>query len=465
MGATKAITSATLADWFARSLQQVFQPGARVCVGLSGGLDSVVLLHLLVGLRDSLNIHLSAVHVHHGLSRYADDWRDFCVALCQRWDIPCLVQPVMVLRDSGEGVEAAARIARYQIFTNIETDYLVLAHHRDDQAETVLLQLLRGAGVKGLAGMPALRSLVAGRSFLLRPLLDVERAVLLAWATEHRLQWVEDDSNTDVHYARNFLRHRVLPLIDAHDPAWRTTLARSARHLADAAILLDELAAQDGKGAWQENRLQCERLAELSPARARNLLRYFLAQQQLTMPSEAQLAQIVQQLLHARRDAAVDVRLGQANIRRFAGQAWVVRRTNPPAVAARNAREPLPLTFDRAANGDATQKRVQEFVLPALSGVMRACVTSGQGVAETRLQHATIRLRQGGERFKPDDKRPARSLKYLWQEAGIPPWQRERWPLIYCGGELVCIPGIGVASDWQAQDGEPGWMMEWLPAS
>ena len=458
MGATKAVTSATLADWFARSLQQVLQPGARVCVGLSGGLDSVVLLHLLVGLRDSLNIHLSAVHVHHGLSRYADDWRDFCVALCQRWNVPCFVQPVMVPRDSGEGVEAAARTARYQIFTNIETDYLVLAHHRDDQAETLLLQLLRGAGVKGLAGMPVLRSLAAGRSFLLRPLLDVERAVLLAWATEHRLQWVEDDSNTDVHYARNFLRHRILPLIAEHDPAWRTTLARSARHLADAAILLDELAAQDGKGAWQENRLQCERLAELSPARARNLLRYFLAQQQLTMPSEAQLAQIVQQLLQARRDAMVNIRLGKTSLRRFAGQVWVVDEATMLDESARKNSVPVSLCLDGIRSG--TQEIV--FSLPLLSGTLHVRTATGKGLLPA--QNLTIRFRHGGERFRPDCHRPQRTLKYLWQTTALPPWQREQWPLVYCGEALVCIPGVGVACGWQAQDGESGWLLEWLPA-
>ncbi len=464
MGATKAVTSATLAD-IAPSLRQVLQPGARVCVALSGGMDSVVLLHGLTQLRSVLNLQLTAVHVHHGLSQHANAWRDFCRGLCRGLAVPCSVHSVAVADDSGEGIEAAARAARYRIFFDIDTDYLALAHHRDDQAETLLLQLLRGAGVKGLSGMPMLRPLPNGRSFLFRPLLDVERSTLLDWARRHHLQWVDDDSNTNMHYARNFLRHRVLPLVGEQHPAWRSTLARSARHLADAALLLDELAAQDGRGAWLENRLRCDRLAELSPPRARNLLRYFLAQQHISMPSEAQLAQIVQQLLQARRDAAVDVRLGQADIRRFAGQAWVVRRMSLPNVPMNRGWEPLPLIFDLAANEVSTQGFMQETDLPALSGVLRVRATLGQGMAVTRTQHATIRLRQGGERLKPDAKRPARSLKYLWQEAKIPPWQREQWPLVYVGETLVCIPGIGVACDWQVQAGEPGWLLEWLPAS
>jgi len=202
--------------------------GKRLAVGLSGGVDSVVLLHLLRELAPRHGFRLSAVHVHHGLSPNADDWARFCRKLCRGWVVPLTVRRVSVQK-KGRGLEAAAREARRAAFAAVAADAIVLAHHLDDQAETVLLNLLRGAGPRGAAAMQAAGRL--GDKRLLRPLLQVRRREILAYARAHHLEWIEDESNRDAALARNFLRLRVGPLLEERFPRWRESLARAALEL------------------------------------------------------------------------------------------------------------------------------------------------------------------------------------------------------------------------------------------
>ena len=232
----------------------------RVAVGLSGGLDSVVLLHVLKGFPE---LELSAVHVHHGLSRNADSWAAFCKRLCKKLGVPLRVHKVKV-RKAGKGLEAAARDARYAVFNKTGCDVIALAHHLDDQAETVLMNLLRGAGVRGAAGMP--EHLQLGDKWVVRPLIGVPRKEIQSYARQHNLDWIEDESNDDEALTRNFIRRRVGPLLDQKFPAWKQSLARAAR------------------------------LFALEEDRAQQLLRAFLREQGLRAPSEAMLGDMLKQL-------------------------------------------------------------------------------------------------------------------------------------------------------------------------
>ncbi|MFL9710460.1 tRNA lysidine(34) synthetase TilS [Methylobacillus sp. Pita1] len=412
-------------------------------LAFSGGLDSRVLLQLLVQARANHDFVLEAMHVHHGLSPNADQWAEFCAAECLRLEVPFHCAHVHVEQQSGMGIEASARRARYAALLAHHADYVLLAHHQDDQAETLLLQLLRGAGAKGLAGMamhdPSRR--------LLRPLIDVSRTELEAYARQAGLQWVEDESNLDMRYDRNFLRHAVFPVLEQRYPAAKSTLARSAMHMAEAMALLDELAALDAASVIADGKVNVESLGMLSGQRARNLLRWWLASYGLPMPGLPRLQEMLQQLQHAGDEAIIKVRVHEASyLRRYRG--WASLSVEPP----------IP---DRAG----LQWQGENSLLLPANGQLLARYDVANGLAMSRLQGRKlgIRYRNGGERFKPDAKRPTRTLKQLYQEANIAPWLRERLPLVYLDDELVLVPGIGVAEGWQARPGEQGMMLDWQP--
>ena len=291
-------SNSNLTERVADALSSIVPRGSSLLLGLSGGVDSIVLLHLLVQLFPRFSWRLSALHVHHDISPNADSWADFCTELCAKYTIPLLVERVDIAPLRAMGIEAAARQLRHAALARQKVDFIALAHHRDDQAETLLLQLLRGAGVRGTSSMPIFKPHRVAPS-LLRPLLDIDRAELMAYASHHELRWVEDGSNEDVSYPRNFLRHRVLPVLEQRFPAYRTTLARSARHFAEAAGLLDELAAQDASSAMSGDRLSVAALRQLNSARGKNLLRYFLAARGAPIPDSTRLAEMLRQLCEA----------------------------------------------------------------------------------------------------------------------------------------------------------------------
>ncbi len=439
----------------AGALAPVVPEGGSILLGLSGGVDSVVLLHLLHQLSPRNEWRLSALHVHHGISSQADAWAAFCADLCARCDIPLQIVQVDITPLREMGIEAAARKLRHEVLSRQPVDFIALAHHLDDQAETLLLQLLRGAGVKGASAMPMIKD-TSPSPILLRPLLDISRSALLDYAQQHTLQWVEDDSNADDAYPRNFLRHRVLPLLEQRFPAYRETLARSARHFAEAAILLDELAAQDahmfpspsGGGVRGEGDVPLEvaRLQTLSQPRAKNLLRYFLATQGAPIPDSTRLEEMLRQLCHARSDAAVRITFGDWQVRCYQGKAYAFPMLPEPDTE-----------FCAPWRGEAA------LALPELGGILHFEAHLGQGLSLKKMQQATVtvRLRRGAEHIRPDSKRPTRTLKNLLQEHGIPPWQRDTLPLLFCGGKLVCVPGVAIDHAYRTQPDEAGVMVNW----
>lgn len=420
--------------------------GATLVIGLSGGIDSVVLLHLLVRRLRIAPARISAIHVNHQISPHAARWAAFCRRLCREFGVKLRVAKVDVPR--GNSTEAAARAARHAVFAASGADVLVLAHNRDDQAETVLLQMLRGAGPRGLSAMPVLRPGVSGAPAVLRPLLETPRAAIEAHAVRHHLQWVEDESNQDRIYLRNFLRHDVLPLLETKLPGARGTLARAARHQAECSELLDALAADDLGAKNHIGRLPLDLLKGLAPARARNALRYFLRCNAVTMPETDRLGELLRQAMIARSDARVCVDLGGIELRRFQKSLYLVR--------------PLPRpekSFEMAWNGRGTLR------LPQLGGSLRLVRCKGAGIAAAALRTTTLRVRtrQGGEVLRPAPDGRRRTVRNLLQEAALPPWLRERLPFLYVDDELAAVPGLGVDAKFQANATKFGLTPVWIP--
>ena len=420
--------------------------GQHLLLALSGGLDSCVLLHLLANAKSSLGVELSAMHVHHDLSPNADAWASFCEQQCQHLQVPFQVAHVQVEKNPNCGVEAAARHLRYEALFNAlvadaSPDFIVTAHHEDDQAETLILQLMRGAGVKGLASMAAIDPVRR----LLRPLLGITRQQLHDYAKLHAIAWCDDESNVNTHYERNFVRHTLMPILAGRSPAISSVLARTASHMAEANTLLDDLANIDAQTLVRENSVCVSGLSILSQARAKNVLRFWLARNHLAMPHTDQLAEILHQLLNAKVDANINIPLQHLSLKRFQQRVYLCR-------------EQVAHDFDLVWNGE------QYLDLPN-GGQLIFKQVVGTGLAlKFGMTKLRITNRDGGERFKPNELRPTRTLKHLLQEANIPPWQRTNLPLIYWHDTLACVPSIGIAHELQAHGEEVGLTISWQDA-
>jgi tRNA(Ile)-lysidine synthase len=415
----------------------------RWWIAYSGGVDSHVLLHAISQLRDAdKNIPpLAAVHINHQLNPKASEWAQHCQAVCAQLGIELLIEKVDVARDSGAGIESAARSARYAAFERHvqQNEVLLQAHHADDQVETLLLRLLRGSGISGLTAIPAARAL--GRGRLLRPLLNASRADILDYARRHHLSWVEDDSNQNADFDRNFLRLRVLPQLAERWPAYRSTLARVIEQAGEAEQLLDALAAQDFAAARAEdNTVSTAACLSLDSVRRRNLLRYWLQQAGLPLPSREQLRQI-EAMLEARIDAEPCVQWPGAEVHRFRDALYAMQPL-PPV--------PAPI--------DAVWNPLEDFVAPGM-GILRARPLSGRGLRADRDYR--IRNRRGGERCKPVGRAHSQTLKKLLQEYAVLPWLRDRLPLIYCGDELAAVADLWICDGFAAGAGQSGWDIAW----
>jgi tRNA(Ile)-lysidine synthase len=432
-------------------IAEMIPAGAKVCVGLSGGLDSTVLLDVLARhLADAGRV--TALHVHHGLSPNADQWVKFCERLCANEGVPLTVEHVRVDPNSPLGLEGAARVARYSVYAARTEPYIALAHHLDDQAETVLIQLLRGTGLKGIAAMPELRPLKGTGVQIFRPLLAYSRERLRAYAQDEGLRWIEDESNASTGPDRNFLRHDVAPLFDRRYPGWREALARFTRHAAVAGDLLDELATVDGVPMQPGVPLPLN--ATLSAERRANALRAFLARNAIAMPSEARLDEMVRQLYEARDDARVRIDHGGVSIVRHKGAALIDRHLE--AAPPMDGRGPWRVDWNHENEVDLGGARGVVCFDPVVGeGIAAASVGEGQWYFAPRSGGETLRV--GG----PD--RPTRTLKNLLQERDIPMWQRDL-PLLFRGERLVWAPGVGICADYACAEGQPGLRPTWRVA-
>jgi tRNA(Ile)-lysidine synthase len=427
------------------SAQLARQLGAhrQVLVAFSGGLDSSVLLHLLVGLRQQLpDLQLRAVHVHHGLSAFADQWVTHCQQQCVAWQLPLVVQHVQVDSQQG-GIEAAARAARYSAFasTLAVDETLLTAQHLDDQCETFLLALKRGSGPAGLSAMAAQTSL--GNNHLLRPLLGLSRQQLEAYAQQHQLSWIEDDSNQDPRFDRNFLRLQVLPLLNQRWPHFAAATARSASLCAEQEQLLDELLAEQLNKLLDKDRaLAIDGLLMCSPARRFALLRRWIAIFGVTMPSREQLQRLWEEVALSREDAEPQLQLGKNQFRRFRRRLYL-----------------LPLMTE-LREISLSWSLDDSLMLPdglgeLVSGEGDICLRAPQSQQKVSIRFTA----QGKHRIL--GRAHSRPIKKLWQELGIPPWQRERIPLIYYDDQLIAALGVFVSEAGQTPEGQQPWRLQW----
>ena len=423
----------------------------RYWIAYSGGCDSHVLLHAMASLVERLDASLQAVHVHHGLSPAADDWLRHCQAVCRQLGVPLHLLKVDALPQNGEGPEAAAREARYTAISTLirAGDCLLTAHHLDDQAETLLLQLLRGSGPHGLAAMPARAPFAAG--MLARPLLAFRRAALMAYAREQGLSWVDDPSNHDTAIRRNFLRHEILPRLERLWPAAIVSIARSAEHCADAAVLLDVQAADDLQQVQggEPGQIVISRLLMLAEARQRNVIRYWCRSLGFPVPRAAHLARIQQDILHSAGDRQPLVNWRGTEIRRYRERIYIMKPL--PAF------DPgLVLSWDMRSGLNLPSGGSLEIETGRVGGLdHNTC----------RRAKVTVRFRQGGEHCLPAGQRQRKSLKKLLQEAGIPPWQRECLPLVYFDDQLAAVAGLWVCQPFQAGESQKGIKLCYRPDS
>ena len=425
-----------------------------LAVAFSGGLDSAVLLHASIQAHGAENVY--AFHVHHGIQKEAGQWQKHCQQLAKNWGCHFDTRNVQLQRASN--IESQARDFRYQALYEMchehQIEDLLVAHHLDDQAETILIQMMRGAGLAGLSGMPVFKDKKTSKNsqtsiHIWRPFLEMRREELEAYAKKHRLKWIEDPSNQDESYRRNAIRKILLPQLEKTQQGAITNLARSAKHIAEAQELLNQLADIDlGLIVTKEglSKTNLVRLYKTNQARASNALRRWLHQNQLSHPSTERLASWWQDLLEVRADAQLQWLHDDHVIRLWRG------------ILTINAQQATP----EKQNKKTENNQAGEWVFKKLPSNSKKL-----GIPKDRFDEAKKKglintmARDGGEKFKVHLERPRKTLKNLYQEVGIPPWQRDL-PLLYIGTELVAVAGIGISADWVTDHGpriSPEWQV------
>ena len=417
-------------------------PDAAVCVAFSGGLDSTVLLHAVARLGA---YRLRAVHIDHGLHADSSSWRIHCEQQARALQVELISRSVRVEHIDEIGLEAAARAARYEALSRAlrEGEYLLSAHHADDQLETVLLALMRGAGLPGLSAMPAIQPFASG--WLARPLLAFTRAELEQWARAEQLTWLSDPSNDNLSLDRNFLRQKIIAPLRERWPAAAYTATRSTEHLQAASRALDQLATLDAEGALVGECLDVERLRSLDPERRRNLLRYWIRRRGARAPSTRKLSAIEHDMLVASAD----------RLPCMGWDGWEIRRHRELLYCER-CRPAIDL--DQRLQWRA----MSSLTLPAGLGELRLVSSATGGLSAAKVgEELEVRFRAGGESLQPAGDDHHRKLKKLLQAAAILPWWRDRLPLIYARGRLVAVGDLWIESEFVAQGGEPACAIVW----
>lgn len=419
----------------------------RLLVAYSGGMDSHVMLHAVWSLRSELTSEIQAIHVNHGLQSEAAEWAERCSGFCRSNQIPITVINIDATPVKGESPEAAAREGRYRAVLGYmcEGDILLTAHHSDDQAETVLLQLLRGSGPSGLSAMPVICGF--GPGFHARPLLEFSRADLAEYARQNGLQWLDDLSNSDTSFDRNFLRHRVVPLLKQRWPAMEKTLSRSASHCAEAQQLIEDAARVDllGMQLGQDNSMSVAALAALPPPRARAVIRTWINDAGLRLPDTARLDRVLREMLTAREDRNPVVDWADVELRRYRDRLYLMSALqvlDPATELEWDGRSPLELP-----SGLGTL-----FVEEAEAGISRSAWEEGP---------VSICFRVGGERCRPLGRNSSKSLKNLFQEQAIPPWERGRTPLVKINGRLAAVGDIWLCDGFKAEGSDNALKICW----
>ncbi len=432
-------------------------PKMPLVIAYSGGVDSQVLLHALAAIKQKTALSknsnttsntITVCHVNHGLSANAHNWQMFAEQECQKLNLKLKICQVNVQAQAQKSLEALARDARYQALHSVynEPSRIFTGHHSDDQAETFLLALKRGSGLKGLSAMATQSQQAKG--LLIRPLLNISRAQIINYAKEHNLVWIEDESNSNTHFDRNFIRNNVMPLLANRWPSIVNTINRSSEHCQEGQILLDELAAEDLQICQHDKvSLLVEKLSDLSKARFNNLIRYFLSLNDCLMPSTEQLSQLCQQL-SAATDKNPEVKVGNHYFRRYKNVLYLTNDFNDindwqADVILHEAESFIELPEHL---GKLTFLKAE--LMNVKSGFQRVALPS-------KAQKVTIRFNHNNPKCLPDYRNHARSVKKVLQELNIPPWQRKRIPFLYYGDVLVAAIGFFVCQDFVIKTPQP----------
>jgi tRNA(Ile)-lysidine synthase len=420
---------------------------ADLLVAFSGGVDSVVLLDVLSRNASSFNLNLFALHVHHGLHPDADEWSDFCLDFCNDRNINAEVVKVSVNRQSKKGLEGEARSQRYAALLGRDSEFIALAHHFDDQVETFMLKIGRGAGLDGLTGMKPMREDFASGKKLIRPMLQVHRSEIEQYARDRNLMWVEDDSNRDLSFDRNYLRYSLLPDVRRRLPAFNAGVRSVIENLGDALELVSEVAGQDIEALECEGGgIDLERLGQFSYARQKNIILELFKQQGLEFPSRAQVAEALRQCHDAQSSAMVNISTSSGSIRRYRKKLFVLPK-----------QQAVDSGWSQLWNG---RDRV---VLPSGLGVLEFRPSHGEGLSikSDEVGKVAISFAVPRGRFSLGIDRPQRSLKKIWQAMGIPPWRRGLLPLVHVGSRIAYVGDVGVSGSFFAEDGEKSWQVVW----
>lgn len=422
-------------------------PETRICwIAYSGGLDSHVLLHTLACLRDQITPKLVAVHVNHGLIQDADSWERHCRTICENYAIELLTFTVDLSTRNRQGMEALAREKRYEVFNDLmkSHDLLLTAHHINDQVETMLLQLLRGAGPDGLVGMPQSRKFSEG--LLLRPFLDTTRKEIHDYALKESLDWIEDESNKSNKYDRNFLRNEIIPELLNRWPGTLKTIGRVIKHQADARNLINEISEIDLPIVCDDEftKISLRAFENLSHVRRKNVLRVWIKKNNLKIPNASIIENINKEVIRADEDKNPCVKWTGAEVRRYHEYLYIM-----PSLSPHNVKLVTPWNF--------------AGTLELTSGYLKAVSSKGVGIKSTMIpsNNVEIKYRQGGEMIKPSGRKHTHELKKLLQEEGVPPWLRDRIPLLYDRNELIAVADLWVADKYTATALETAWQIKW----
>ncbi|MET0987463.1 MAG: tRNA lysidine(34) synthetase TilS [Steroidobacteraceae bacterium] len=437
--------SFTLESFHAALLAQMPADATGLVIAYSGGVDSTVLLHAIAALRADLPWPMRAIHINHQLHPSSTDWAEHCSRVATALGIGFERRDVTLTDTARHGVEAAARDARYSALRERlgQGEVLLTAHHADDQAETLLLALMRGTGVRGLAGMPQRRRF--GRGWHARPLLAYRRPALTEWASAHSLTWIDDPANASARFSRNFLRADILPRLEARWPHATEHLQRAASHLAESSELLDDLARIDHAHCGLGSALDAARVQALSDARQRNLLRWWLREHGVRAPSAALLSDLRQSFAVAAEDRVPHVDVEGVRVFRHREVLYA---------------EPIERLFAIPTAGQWHWR--EPFDLPQGAGQLRAVSARGEGLSRERLPASLdVRFRTGGERLQLPGMKVHRTLKNLLQEADVVPWWRERIPLLYAGERLCAVADLWIDAELQADPDAPSVKIVW----
>ncbi|MCZ6804688.1 MAG: tRNA lysidine(34) synthetase TilS [Proteobacteria bacterium] len=423
-----------------------FPDSEKFWIACSGGMDSSVMLHLFYYNKSKIKQLLEIIYVNHGLQEKSVDWGVFCKKQCQHYDIPFKQLDISENCPKGLSIEEWAREKRYSLISQVmnKNDVLFTAHHQDDQVETFFLQALRGAGPRGLASMPSIKKIANG--YHARPLLQYKRSEIQRYANDNNLVWQDDNSNSNIRYDRNYLRHKILPVIEERWPAYRETISRMINNQVDYKSLIDEIAHNDMKHALHKNTmsLSLEVIQKLSIERQKNLVFVWLDEQNIDRPGSKHISQIISDIICSTIDKSPCVNWKDNEVRRYRNLLYASKIFNKHSVN---------IEFDWNP----------ESPLAILNETLIANPENGKGIskADTKNAKFVVRYRQGGEKIYPKNLTHSKTVKQLFQERGVLPWLRDRIPLIYINEKLAVIPGFCIDKKYAATKDESSWDIQW----